>query len=154
MAIWLVLVVMTLVEATPRISSRTDALCTPMAARPSIEAATTGVVDPSKRLPAAKAAVKPIHSSVSSASAAASASACPAMAANVAATPPAKKTGTASTTIAPGHPARGGRRQAHNFRSPARQKTEQPEECRSVHKAGYGGEHNWNRARRLGRDRE
>src|SRR5262249_53405163 len=40
-AILMVLVVMTMVEATPPISNRADALCTSMAARPNIDAATT-----------------------------------------------------------------------------------------------------------------
>jgi hypothetical protein len=109
MAIWLVLVVITLVEATPRISNRTSALCTPMAARPNMDAATADAVSGAPNgLPAANVAIKPISSIVSSASAAASgprATACPAMAASVAATPPAKNTGTASTAAAPGHPA-------------------------------------------------
>jgi hypothetical protein len=110
MAIWLVVVVMTLVDPTPRISNRTVALCTPIAARPNIEATTTGISNAPKRGRAAKVAAKATSSSVSSASAAASgrrATPCPATAAIVAATPPAKNTGTASTTAAPGHPATG-----------------------------------------------
>jgi hypothetical protein len=70
--IWLVLVVIKLVEATPRINNRTAALCAPIAARPNIEATTTGiVVGHPKGLHAANVAAKPTRSSVSSASTAA-----------------------------------------------------------------------------------